>query len=592
LSGYNPNRNRGRSDLSNTAADLSSVENKGFFSKLLRSFSTYGMIYDDMVVKNAVGINVHEDPHATPEATGMYDFFSRKATAMLSERQSVAYNTRDYADKRAILRQYALKDEIRSCVSRIADTAIVYREEDKRFCNISSLGNEFEANVPAKLQEVFNRIYTMFRFDDGVTAWRYYRNFMVDGYLCFEIVYDDWQKNVVGFNQLDVTTIAPAIDEDTRTMVWVQYPENPSIRRVLLDSQIIYMAYSPDGDNSETSYVEPLIRPYNQLKLLEHTKLQFNLQQAMMHKQITVPVKGLPPARAQQEIAQLIADYHDEISWDDVMGTVTFDGRQNIPWSKEHWFPEGEHGTPKVEIIDPGGHNLNEDNMLTWFFNTFKRASKLPFTRFDHDSGGGNIYASAGDLTHEDEHYQLFINRTRAIFREILLKPIYIQMRLEFPELKKNTAFKQRLSLDYYGNDKYEKWSHLNDMQKRSEVLGALNSTLMRDKDVPWLHPKMAVKHIMDFSDEFIDENERYHLEDKSSATKTDGGGMDGPAGGGAGGTDSGAPLGDAGDLGDDATGAQTDTGGDTLSDLAQDTAQPGGDTGSGGPDDTGGIDA
>ena len=41
------------------------------------------------------------------------------------------------------------------------------------------------------------------------------------------------------------------------------------MRRILLDAQIIYISYSNDQDYGEKSYVEPLIRPYNQLKLLE-----------------------------------------------------------------------------------------------------------------------------------------------------------------------------------------------------------------------------------------------------------------------------------------------------------------------------------
>jgi hypothetical protein len=30
--------------------------------------------------------------------------------------------------------------------------------------------------------------------------------------------------------------------------------------------------------------------------------------------------------------------------------------------------------------------------MLTWFFNILKRASKIPFQRFDKDNGGGNVF--------------------------------------------------------------------------------------------------------------------------------------------------------------------------------------------------------
>jgi hypothetical protein len=43
---------------------------------------------------------------------------------------------------------------------------------------------------------------------------------------------------------------------------------NPALRRILLDSQIIYISYSNNNEYGETSYVENLIRPFNQLKMI------------------------------------------------------------------------------------------------------------------------------------------------------------------------------------------------------------------------------------------------------------------------------------------------------------------------------------
>ena len=36
----------------------------------------------------------------------------------------------------------------------------------------------------------------MFGFTDDITAWQYFRQFLVDGYVAFEIIYDDKGKNV------------------------------------------------------------------------------------------------------------------------------------------------------------------------------------------------------------------------------------------------------------------------------------------------------------------------------------------------------------------------------------------------------------
>ena len=58
----------------------SAVENKGLFSRILRNLSSYGMNYDDMIIRNQVGIGINEDPYAA-KGNSMYDFFSQRAVA-------------------------------------------------------------------------------------------------------------------------------------------------------------------------------------------------------------------------------------------------------------------------------------------------------------------------------------------------------------------------------------------------------------------------------------------------------------------------------------------------------------------------------
>jgi hypothetical protein len=37
----------------------SSVENKGLFNRLLRNLSSFGMKYDDMIIRNTVGVGMN-----------------------------------------------------------------------------------------------------------------------------------------------------------------------------------------------------------------------------------------------------------------------------------------------------------------------------------------------------------------------------------------------------------------------------------------------------------------------------------------------------------------------------------------------------
>ena len=95
----------------NFAYTNSSVENKGLFNRILRGLSSYGMNYDDMIVRNQVGIGINEDPYAA-RGNSMYDFFSQRAVASVLNRKSIPYLDKAYGDKRRILREYSIKDEI------------------------------------------------------------------------------------------------------------------------------------------------------------------------------------------------------------------------------------------------------------------------------------------------------------------------------------------------------------------------------------------------------------------------------------------------------------------------------------------------
>jgi hypothetical protein len=359
MASYNPlnNQNQNQTNIS------SSVENKGLFNRLLRNLSNFGMQYDDMILRNTVGVGVNEDPYSQKN-NSMYDFFSQKAVASVLNKKSIPYLDRSYADKRRILREYSIKDEIRDFISSVADESIIYGT-DKDFCSPEPLSNDYPQDVRDKYQEYFEVIYNKFGFNDNITAWNMMRDYLIDGYVAIEIVWDDKKKNIIYFNRLRPETLVPAYEPAIGNL-WIQFPEDPQLRRIFLDSQIVFISYSTQNDFAETSYVEGLIKPYNQLKILEQTKIMFNIINATIYQKFTIPIKGLPRQRAEEQIGQLIADYSEEIEWDDSLGTVTINGKKHLPYNKQIWFPEGDAGTPAMELVSPEGHNLNEDNMLTW----------------------------------------------------------------------------------------------------------------------------------------------------------------------------------------------------------------------------------
>ena len=483
----------------------STVENRGFFSRILRTISNYGMNYDDMIVRNQVGVSINEDPLST--GNPMYSYFSQRAVASVLERKSIPYLDRGYADKRRILREYSIKDEIRDFISTIADEAIVFND-DSDFCSPSALSNEYSQEILDKYQEYFEKVYNRYGFADNITAWNMMRDFLIDGFLAIEIIYDDRNKNIIGFNRLRPDTIVPAYEAGIGNL-WIQYPEDPRLRRIFLDSQIIFVSYSAQNDFSETSYLEGLIKPYNQLKIIEQTRIMFNVLNAQVYQKFTIPIKGMSRQRAEEQIGQLIHDYSEEVEWDDSMGTLSINGQKHLHYNKQIWFPEGDAGTPNMELVKQEGHDLNDETMLNWFFKALKRASKIPMQRFDSENGGGNLFGDASEMTRDEIKFHGFISRLRSIFKELIVKPIKLQMLIEFPELKDDEVFLNQVDIIFYSNQLFEDWKKINNLAKRAEIVSTMMG-VMKNEERPYFHIEWIMDNIFKLTPEEKAENERY----------------------------------------------------------------------------------
>jgi hypothetical protein len=512
--------------------------NKSMFSRLLRRIGNFNMEYQDMIFRNQVGVGINQE--ATPTAlknsvskgSDMYDVFSRNAVNKIMTEKSISYLDGSYLEKRRILREYSLKDEIRDMITQVADEAVMYKEGEP-FCSPKRLSDSFRKDLKEKYDQNFKYIFNRLGFNGGIRAWYLFRKLLVDGYLAFEIVYDDKQKNIIDIIDMDAATLVPAVDPVTKDYVWIQFPENPIYRRVFLDSQIIYISYSNNMEYMETSYVENLIRPYNQLKLLEQTKIMFNIIHASMHKQFSIPVHGLPKAIAEQQVQQLIADYKDEVIFDERMGQVYINGSPHIPYSKEYWFPVGEAGKPEFQLVEQNGINLNENDMLKWFHDILKRASKLPFSRFDHTAGGGALFAfdNIQSVTRDEITFFTFIQRLRYIYKEIVIKPWKIQMVLDFPELLDDDNFLTSIDVEFKGVNHFYEMIELDNLVKKVGILATLVNSVQEEDGKPFFSVYLLVEDILKFSPEFLERNERYKKEKRGTgqAVPAEGGSSSSP---------------------------------------------------------------
>ena len=194
-----------------------------------------------------------------------------------------------------------------------------------------------------------------------------------------------------------------------------------------------------------------------------------------------------------------------------------------------------------MELVSPEGHNLNESDMLTWFFNALKRATKIPFSRFEKENGGGNVFQDASEMTRDEIKFSNFINRIRSNFKELIIKPLKLQMCMEFPELKDDEIFLNQVDINFNSNQIFEEWKKLANMEKRAQILSTLLGIQTADEK-PYFHIEYLIDKVMKLTPEEKEENKAYWIKSRGIGAGTaeqvegsefGGGGGNPPPGGG-----------------------------------------------------------
>ncbi len=144
--------------------------------------------------------------------------------------------------------------------------------EKRRVFRFYSTKPEIKAYLDIISSNICNNLISLDKFKKMSKLIRQYISwFLIDGYLALEIIYDK-KGEIIEFLILD--PISLQYEEELGESYWIQNPDDPDLKRVLKKSQIIYMSYSNDIDDS-TSYIEDFIPIYNKILSLE----EYNMSQ-------------------------------------------------------------------------------------------------------------------------------------------------------------------------------------------------------------------------------------------------------------------------------------------------------------------------
>lgn len=514
------------------AGFLQNISDRGVFSTIknaARNISNFGMNYEDMIVKNSQAIGQTEAGMLKRSGMLNNDAFYHILSAQDTKiRKYIAYFDQDYKSKVNFLRKFSINGEIDFILDILADESIV--NDEKNFCCYPLLNNmEVSDEVRDNFEQNFRKIYLMFGFQNGINAWQYYKQFLIDGFLAFEIIYNDDASKIIGFKELAAETLSPDIEHSPDggyKQIWIQNPDDAKKRRVLYDSQIIYISYANGNQATRVSYVERLIRSYNILRIMEHTRVIWNVMNSSFRMKMVIPVGTQSPQKANETIGQLLSFYKEEINLNSDSGELTINGRPKLQFYKNFLFPDKNGESPTIEKLNSNGPDFNIMENVIYFYNKLKMDSKIPYARFSFQNGGSSPLALTAESLDRDEiRFSKFISRMRSVFQEVLVKPLYIQTVLDNPNLKDDPIFKTQIGLRFIKDNDFGVFKDLELLTRESDFIKGLSEIKEGEDDTSesFFDPDFLINRFLSLSPDDIKLNKLYKkIDEKSGNSKKD----------------------------------------------------------------------
>ena len=506
---------------------LESKKKQGKFSKLLTTLSRYGMTYTDQVLKNMQAIPADRNLQNKEDIgyhQSLYQGWDNSWTPKKEEDKS--YSEKALIEKVRVLRKMATQPELEDILDILANECIVYDNDESYIATpfmdtalIQELNEKSAEEIRRCVDTSFYKLYML--LDLKRNAWSLFKRWLIDGVLAFEIVYDDLEhpKSIIGIIPIDPTIITRKVDQDG-TEKWIMFKDMVGLERTLLSSQIIYVKYSERDDGVDRqSYLERLIRPFNIYRIIEQAQIIWTTTQASFKMMFTIPVAGMNKARGLQTLQSAMNRYKEEITFNSETGELLTNGKVNQIFNKEYWMPENENGKPEIETLVDNGPQLNDSDQLTYHLNKLYKISKIPLGRFDKDAQATWFGSDPTAVLRDEINFGRFVNRLRATWAEIILKPLRIQVSLSIPDIKNDKRILDAIALRFNTYNQFTEMMEIEIDTKRVEFIQTMHDSLTTQdaegNDVSFFSQKFLVLKYLKMSEADLELNQKYLLEEK-----------------------------------------------------------------------------
>lgn len=417
---------------------------------------------------------------------------------------------------------------------------------------------DFDENVKAKIIEEFDVILGLMNFNNKGAST--FRDFYIDGRIFFHKVVDPKSphKGIVELRRIDaldikkIKQVVRKIDEATGALIiereeeffqYCPYMEynNGSISQQNLIFNLDAVAYANSGlylyqeepsSNSSyhtnltvgnkyvISYLYSLIKPLNQLNIVEESTIISQVARAPERRIHYVDISGMASSKGEAALRQYAAAIKNDLQYNS--NTGDYNNATHTYSMQEDLIIPRRNGTNTSEITSLPGNSGNEDVKIPEYFKmkTYM-ASHVPLSRLSQDAQ--SFLGRASEINRDELNFSKFCNNLRENFSELFLDILKTQLLLKNIVSLRDWSNNKNLVRFQYSSDTYI--SQLREIEMFQEKINAV-----RDADNyvgKYFSKKFVMKNILQYTDEQLEEMNKEISEEGSNQTSDMGQGLD-----------------------------------------------------------------
>ena len=430
------------------------------------------------------------------------------------------------ADLIAKYRNISLQPEIQLAVDEITDAAIVIDNNDKIIdINLDEVKG-YSSVVKKKIANEFADILNLLNFSEN--GHDLFRRWYIDGRLNMHIVIDENnpKDGIYEIRYIDPRKIKLIREiEEVKTSV-----QGATVKRIKNE----YYVYSDFGlnDNSMTrsitstvsglriakdsivrvtsglmnenntmvlSNLHVAIKPLNQLRMLEDAKLIYTLTRAPERKAFYVDVGNLPPAKAEQYLASMMAKHKNKVVYDTNTGEIK-DDRRMMTMTQDWWFPRrGGNRSTEIDVLT-GGSSIADNDDLNYYQKRLYKSLSVPHSRIEPEA----MYAFGrpSEISREEIKFSRKVKRLRAKFASLFTQCLEKQLILkgivtpeDWEEIKGNIRY------DFIEDNFFDEMKNVEVLREKMQMLRDVDEQVGKYFTRDWVF-----KNVLYFNDQEKDE--------------------------------------------------------------------------------------